>query len=149
MNDFGTATAPVQMEDLEKLDTRFQQLPDTPGMEIPDGAYSVIVEEVRLDRTRTTGNPRVNWVLRIQQPEPAGRVLFKHRVITENTLSFLKEDLLACGVKLQKLSELPSRLREMAGLTLDVVKRTKDGRYNVYFARPRAEEVALDDSLPF
>jgi hypothetical protein len=83
-------------------------------------------------------------------------MLWKRRVITEKTIAFVKEDLETCGLMLPQFSELPREMGSMAGKEVDLNKRTKDGRYEIYFARPKANaatagggEVPMDDEIPF
>jgi hypothetical protein len=102
------------------------------------------------------------------------RVVTKNRVITENTLGYLREDLEKCGLQVSRLSELPARLGELVDRPIGLEKRTKDGRANFYFrwganrasqnglsecaaSRPRAQAAPLeefnqaisDDDVPF
>jgi hypothetical protein len=120
--------------------------------DIPDGRYEALIEEARLTTTASTGKPMVVWTLRIQGPVAANRTLPKTRVITDNTVAWLKEDLRKCGLDLERLSELPRRIHETEGLTMPIDKRTKDGRMNVYFCWPERRQAAApagDDILPF
>ena len=45
-------------------------------------------------------------------------MLWKRRSITENTLTFVKEDLEACGLELERLSDLPTEVRSMIGIPM-------------------------------
>jgi hypothetical protein len=119
--------------------------------DMPDGTYEALIEEARLAETSSTGRPMVIWKLRIQGPQAANRVVTKNRVITENTLGYLKEDLDKCGVRVASLSELPARLGELADRPIGLEKRTKDGRANFYFRREskRPNENGRLDDIPF
>ncbi|MBI4873386.1 MAG: DUF669 domain-containing protein [Acidobacteria bacterium] len=118
--------------------------------DIPDGPYEAVIEEARVTETATTGRPMVVWKLRLQGPVAAHRSLPKVRVITDNTVAWLREDLRKCGLNLERLSELPQRIHEIEGLLLPIEKRTKDGRMNVYFRWPdRKPPPVADDGLPF
>lgn len=123
--------------------------PDEPAAEIPDGFYETIIEDVTLSRTPRSGNPMVSWRLHIQGPTHSGRRIHKKSIITERTLTFLKEDLGRCGIELERLSDLSARLAEMRGIEMRVMKRTREGWTNVYFLRKRQESEQLDDNLPF
>jgi hypothetical protein len=74
----------------------------------------------------------------------------KNRVITENTLTYLKEDLEKCGIQVSRLSELPARLAGLVDHPIGIDKRTKDGRANFYFrwGSNRTGQIGLDD-IPF
>jgi hypothetical protein len=67
--------------------------------------------------------------------EFAGRMIWKRRVITVNTLRFMKKDLLTCGLLLDRFSHLGRRLGELQGVGLEVSKVTKGDSSDVYFHR--------------
>jgi hypothetical protein len=124
--------------DLSRYDDDYRRAKqaDTPPpfRPIPDGKYQVIVETVELTKTRTTGNPMLKWRLRIAGPTMAERILWKNAVITERSIPFLTKELTLCGVNMQSLSELPSRLPDLVNLRLEVMKRGRtDGPDDVYF----------------
>jgi len=75
----------------------------------------------------------------------------KNRVITENTLQYLREDLDKCRLAVSRLSELPARLGELVGRPIGIEKRTKDGRANIYFRwqANRTNQGITDDDVPF
>ncbi len=118
--------------------------------DIPDGTYDAVIEDARVSETTSTGRPVVLWKLRIKGPQAVDRVVTKNRVITENTLAYLKEDLEKCGIRVSRLSELPARLAGLADHPIGVDKRTKGGRANFYFRweSNRAGQIGLDD-IPF
>ena len=101
--------------------------------DIPDGSYDAIIEGARVTGTSASARPVVIWKLRIQGPQAVNRVVTKNRVITENTLGYLREDLEKCGLQVASLSELPTRLGELVDRPVVLDKRTKDGRTNFYF----------------
>ena len=103
---------------------------------VPDGRYQVIVETVELTKTRTTGNPMLKWRLRIAGPTMADRILWKNGVITERTIPFITKELTLCGLTMQSLNELPSRLPDLVNLRLEVTKRSlAEGPDDVFFDR--------------
>ena len=114
----GTATT-----DLRQFDEAWPKPPvgrDDRYADIPDGQYEALIEEARLTTTASTGRPMVVWTLRIQGPVAANRTLPKTRVVTDNTVTWLKEDLRKCGLNLERLSELPQRIHEIEGQVLPV-----------------------------
>jgi uncharacterized protein DUF669 len=119
--------------------------------DIPDGTYDAVIEEARVSQTTSSGRPVVIWKLRIKGPQAVNRVVTKNRVITENTLAYLKEDLEKCRIQVSRLSELPARLEALVDHPIAVAKRTKDGRVNFYFRwdSNRAGEIGPDDDIPF
>ena len=118
--------------------------------DIPDGTYDTVIEEARVSETASTGRPMVIWRLKITGPQAVNRVVTKNRVITENTLVYLKEDLEKCGTQVSRLSELPARLVGLVDHPIRVEKRTKDGRTNFYFRweANRPGQIGPDD-VPF
>jgi|SRR5580704_9494338 hypothetical protein len=119
--------------------------------DIPDGPYDALIDEARVSET-SSGRQMVTWKLRIQGPA-GNRMVTQTRVITENTIAWLKEDLEKCRLKVSSASELPVRLGELAGRPISVEKRTKDGRVNFYFrwapnGPDRAGQNGLED-IPF
>ena len=119
--------------------------------EIPDGTYDAVIEDAHVTETVSTGRPMVTWKLRIQGPQGANRVLTKNRVITENTLQYLREDLEKCGLAVPRLSELPARIGELVDRPIGIDKRTKDRHANIYFRRQsaRSGQISLSDDVPF
>ena len=110
-----------------------------------------MIEDAQLTETVSTGRPMVIWRLRILGPQAVDRVVTKNRVITENTLQYLREELDKCRLAVSRLSELPTRLSELAGRPIGIEKRTKDGRSNIYFRRQasRTNQGITDDDVPF
>jgi hypothetical protein len=119
--------------------------------DIPDGTYNAVIEEARLTETVSTGRPMVTWKLRILGPQAVNRVVTKSRVVTENTLVYLKEELEKCGLQVSRLSELPDRLKELVNHPIDFQKSTKDGRVNFYFRweSNRNSKSVVSDDIPF
>ena len=121
--------------------------------DVPDGIYDAVIEDAQLTETASTGRPIVVWKLRIRGPQAADRVVTKNRVITENTLQYLREDLDKCRLAVARLSELPARLGELVGRPIGIEKRTKDGRSNIYFRWQQANRtdqgIITDDDVPF
>ena len=130
--------------------TRTSTSPDEIYSDIPDGTYDAVIENARVSETASTGRPVVIWKLRITGPQAVDRVVTKSRVITENTLTYLKEDLEKCRIQVSRLSELPARLPGLVGHSIGVEKRTKDGRANFYFRwdSNRTSQIGPDD-IPF
>ena len=118
--------------------------------DIPDGSYDAVIEGARVTETTSTARPMVIWKLRIRGPQAVNRVVTKNRVITENTLGYLREDLEKCGLQVSRLSELPDRLGELSDRPVGLDKRTKDGRANFYFrwGSNRTSQNGPDD-VPF
>ncbi len=103
---------------------------------VPDGNYKVVVERVELTRSRKTNNPLLKWTLQILGPQCEGRLLWRNNMLqTRENLQWLKNDLYVCDLILEKVSDLPANLHKLLDIELEVSKRTKGERENVYFNR--------------
>ncbi len=116
--------------------------------EVPDGRYHVNVENVELTEAKSSGQPMLKWTLRIIGPHSANRILWHRRVISTNTMPYVAQDLRICRLELGSLTELPQSLHKLFDVQLEVTKRTKDGRSNIYFEN-RLSVPEDDDDLPF
>lgn len=95
--------------------------------DIPDGDYVSVVEDVALTSS-STSTPTIVWTFRIRSGSYSNRLLRKVRPVTERTIAWVKEDFLKCGLKLNSFSDLPSRIEELRGCCVSVVKRaTREG----------------------
>ena len=134
---------PVDSADLAVYDDDYAAADVQPNQfdEVPDGKYQIKVEKVELVRTQN-GAPMLKWHLRVLGPQHRGRMMFRNNVMSSSeTIKFLKADLLACGLELGKLSDLPSRLGELLDVALEVTKKTRGEYANVYLNK----RIVLDD----
>lgn len=148
--------APTVEFDLSQYDDDFAsaEVEDRAFDCIPDGKYQVYIEKVELAKTKKTDVPMLKWTLRILAPQGAGRLLWRNNVIgSKENVKWLKADLQAAGLKLDKLSDLPMSLDKLIGVTLEVTKRTKGDNENIYINRritiSGADTSASDDIMPF
>ena len=84
--------ADIDTNDLRALDDNFASA-DTTSSEfspIPDGSYQVIVDKVKLSYSKNSGNPMLEWTLKILGPSCQGRLLWKYSAITEKKRGFSK-----------------------------------------------------------
>ncbi len=102
--------------------------------EVPDGRYRVQITDLELGLA-STGNPVLKYGLRVATGELTGRMIWKRRVITVNTIRFTKRELLTCGLTLDRFSHLGRRLSELQGIELEVSRVTKGDKSDVYFNR--------------
>ena len=141
--------------DLAQFDDDFAEAPveEREFEDIPDGKYQVNVEKVELTRAQSSGNPMLKWTLKILGPRFAGRLLWRNSVMaSKENLKWLKTDLHTCGLEIEKLSDLPTRLGDLLDVKLEVTKRTKGESENIYLNRRIVVEdlAPEDDSLaPF
>ena len=140
--------------DLTQFDDSYASAPAGDELfpaDVPDGEYRTLVEDVRLTES-SNGNPMLVWTLRILDAQFADRMLRKNRAITDRTIPWVKDDLTKCGLELRKLSELPAYLDKMLGHEITALKRTREGRSNIFFVRPTRVKPAQaheDEDVPF
>lgn len=121
--------------DLSKFDHSYGQRPRethafTP---IPDGRFRACITGLELGFAASSGNPLLKYGLRIDSGPFHNRALWKRTAITENTLRYVKRELLICGLTLQHLSQLPVRLHELLGTILEITKLTRGEHAEVFF----------------
>lgn len=134
------ASAPVESRDSEN---------------VPDGKYQVTVHKVELARSKTSDTPMLKWQLKIIAPAHIGRMIFRNNMMgSAENIKWLKQDLYACGLALDKLSELPNHLYELLDVALEVTVKTKGEYTNVFLnKRIQTDDTATPsenvDILPF
>lgn len=143
--DEGAVNDPFEMDDdldLEELDNAWDDVEAASTGNVPDGTYQAKVEQVKLDKTRTTGKPILKMTFTILNGKQKGRKLFKNSQLqTKDNLKYLKADMNTMGVKLAKVSDLKKEevLESMLDLVLEVkqtTRKTDSGEYtNVYINR--------------
>ena len=139
---------PVDLADLDEDYTQAEVQEDSFDA-VPDGKYQVAVAKVHIARSKTSGAPMLKWQLKILGPTHAGRYLFRNNMLRKESLAWLKTDLHRCGVALEKVSDLPSRLNDLLDIALEVTKKTKGDNENVYIGK-RIEVAAPSPELtPF
>lgn len=137
--------------DLSQFDSEYRRQTarqDSTPDSIPDGPYDVRVESVELTKSKTSGQPMLKWALRILGPAHQNRMLWKNRVINQNTIKWVKAELDICGLEAEPFSDLPKLLPALLGIELQVMKRTNNGYEDIYFNRLVKDQVD-DDDLPF
>jgi len=121
--------------DLSQFDAEYRRQlnnPDNQLGEVPDGRYHVLVENVELTNSRTSGLPMMKWKLRVVAPSHANRLLWKNSAITDKSMPFILQDLTACQLHLDRFSDLANRLTDLIDLHLEVQKYTgPNGRDNL------------------
>ena len=138
MNDF----------DLSQFDEDFASAPvENPGESVPDGKYQVVVHKVELARSKQSDTPMLKWQLKIIAPHSVGRMIFRNNMLgSAENVKWLKQDLYACGLGLEKLSDLPGRLTDLLDVALQVTVKSK-GEYSNVFINNRID-TDTEESLP-
>lgn len=140
MPESAIAHTPSDALDLRRFDAHYaaEAGPSTIFSEVPDGRFRVQITDLELTLA-STGNPVLKFGLRIMDGEHRKRMLWKRRVITENTIRYVKSELMTCGLRLERFSQLPLRLEELQGIELDITKVTKKDNCDIYFNRRAVE----------
>lgn len=120
-----------------------------PFEDVPSGRYQAYIDKVYLDRAKTSRRLLLKWELVIAAGPYQGRRLFRNNTMeTADNLRWLKTDLLAVGLELGNIADLPAKLPALIGLLLDINVAIKgDGdqaRTNVYINK----RVERDDAMP-
>lgn len=102
---------------------------------IPDGKFQVNIEKAEMARTKGGNQPMLKLTLKVLTPQYKNRLLWKHYVIKQDNLKWLKQDLATCGLTLDRLSVLPHNLERLIGIKLDVQKKTSGEFENIYLNR--------------
>ena len=101
---------------------------------LPDGRYQCMVAAVELTVSKSAGNPMLAWELTVLGPRYVGRKIWRNNMmITAENIRWLKHDLMRCGLKLEKLNDLKTRLTELLDLRLEVTLKTRKEIQNVFF----------------
>ncbi len=146
MDTTGTGTEtidPNEPVDLTHLDGTFGTAEATTnGAAPPDGKYQVNVDKAEIVRSKTNSQPMLKWTLKIIAPNHVGRLMWRYNMLaTPENMKWLKGDLQTCGLMLDKVSNLQSRLAELLDVKLEVTKRTRGEHENIYFNK----RLVLDD----
>jgi hypothetical protein len=56
-------------------------------------------------------------------------------LVSAENIKWLKNDLHACGLELEKLSDLPANLEKLLDVKLEITKRTRGDNESIYFNR--------------
>lgn len=122
--------------DLSQWDEEYENAPveEHDFENVPDGKYQVVVDRVELTASKTSDKPMLKWALKIIAPNHVGRLLWRNNMIASaDNIKWLKNDLLTCGMKLGKLSELPENIEKLLDVKIEVTVRTRGENQNIYF----------------
>jgi hypothetical protein len=145
------------LDRLEQLQDDWEEANVFDPMEpVPDGKYQVVLNRAEFMKSQA-GEDMLKWTFAVVSSGQKGRVISKFNMIRSDTITFLKTDLARAGVKIQKLTELPQALSELAGRYFEVQVKTRKDKYgidrtNVYINRefePTPEQTQEFDAPPF
>ena len=114
---------------------------------LPNGKYQARIDKVCLDKSKNTEELMLKWELVVISGKYQNRRLFRNNMIaSSDNLKWLKADLETIGITLEKVSDLPNRLKDFLDIVVQVsVRNRKDGEkefMNVYLNKK------LDIELP-
>jgi hypothetical protein len=119
------------------LDQAWDAAEEAEFKDVPPGVYDVIVDKVERKVAKTSGNPMLNWTLKITEGEMKGRNLFKNHVFLAKSFPYIKADFSLCKIVLSPplTQAIENAMSDLVGIMLKVqVKAQKGGDgVNVYF----------------
>ena len=142
-----------QFQELDnaELDAQYQsaEVPDEFAA-IPDGSYQAAIDKAELTRSKS-GKAMLKTTLKIVGPSNAGRLIWRYNLFeTADNIKFLKADLARCGMTLDHLGDLRTRVSELNGIIVAVKLQTKGDRQQCYIQSLVSNSVEQGaDSAPF
>ena len=113
---------------LAEFDEAWEEAPEGSVYDnLPDGKYQANIEEVRFENAKTSGRLQLAWVLEVLSPRDyLGRKIFHYRGLdNSDTVGWMKKEIFACGLKVDKISELPDMLPNLLDRVIEVTLKTK------------------------
>lgn len=111
---------------LKQFDNEFKAVEDQVEFdELEDGKYPAKIDGACLKESKK-GEPMVEFELLITSGKYKGRRDWKYHMLRAGNMKYLKWDLKTCGLNLDSITELPSRLREAIDkeVTLEIATKT-------------------------
>ena len=149
-------------DQLAVFDETWKEAPEGNTFEnLPDGKYQVSIQEVRFENAKTSGRLQLAWVFHVESGAHKGRKIFHYRGLEDETsIGFMKKEVFACGLKVEKASDLPDMLEELLFRIVEVTLKTKkrdngDEFQNVFINKLLQEPVdtngfqADEEDVPF
>jgi hypothetical protein len=143
---------------LEQFDAAWAEAPEEDSYEnLPDGKYQVSIQEVRFENAKNSGRLQLAWVFEVLNSGPnMGRKLFHYRGLDkEESVGWMKKEIYTCGLRVEKVSELPEMLDQLLDRVVEITLKTKkkDGQeYQNCFINKLLDEPnfdARDEDVPF
>jgi len=148
MNSNATSAPLSKFDELYSAATVGEGTPfNNVNSDIPDGEYEAVVEDIALTHGSTSTSTIV-WTFKIFGGSHSDRLLRKVRPISERTISWVKEDLTKCGLKLDVFSDLSNRIDELRGARVAVLKRG-DNDFGVHIQWPKKAQPHSGEEIPF
>lgn len=120
------------MDDLKsqlvQYDQAWKDAPESAEFDkLPDGKYQVTIEEVRFENAKTSGRLQLAWVFSVVTPSNhENRKIFHYRGLDkEESIGWMKREICACGLKAERLSDLPDLLPQLLDRVIEVTLKTK------------------------
>lgn len=146
---------------LEAFEDAWQEAPaDGGGWDnLPDGKYQVRIEGVRFENAKSSGRLQLAWVFNVESGSYEGRKIFHYRGLDrEESVGWMKKEIYACGLEVERVSDLPDMLPELLDRIVEVTLKTKRGSngedyqncfINKLLDEPDCGGSFTDDDFPF
>ncbi len=124
---------------LEQFDKQFEAAESTTSgqTDLPEGKYRMTVSDVEIF---TAKEKQTNWfkiILTVSDGDHKGTEISKlHSLDNPERFKFLKGDLATLGLHITKLSALPTEMKKVLGVQVNVQAKKK-GEYTNYFINGR------------
>jgi hypothetical protein len=118
--------------DLSNLDPLFARAPAYDGDDLPPGRYHVRVKDAVLEQVREN-EFSFKWELTVTAGPFVDWQFCKYIFITGKRLHVIKWDLLAVGLNLENLSDLPQHLPSLRSRELEVAIRNRLHTQDIHF----------------
>lgn len=144
----------------DAFDESFKAAPADSSVAVPDGRYTVEIQDMKIGTTKTTKNPKVEWHLRVLAGPYAGKVVTKRNIVTSaDNVRFLKSDLHRAGCGIESMKEV-GKVEQLVGAVIEVEVKYANGFTNVWIQRrlsdaeaaaalAAGEDTTAEDPLPF
>ena len=138
---------------LSQFDNQFEgaEVKTNSQVELPDGKYVMKVSNVEVFQAKSSGRPTFRVDLLVLDGDYKGTSVSKvYMLDAPDRFPFLKGDLLACGLLLTKISELPRQCEKIMGAVVDVQAKRNDKYINYYInGKARPSTPAKSGDVPF
>ncbi len=118
---------------------------ETDFEDLPDGTYQATVEEVRIERSKTSNRLQLAWVFNVLSPQKHnGRKIFHYRGLEdEKSVEWMKREVATCGLKgVQDITQLPDLLEKILYAKVEVrlkTKKTRKGEFQNCYINKRLD----------
>ncbi|WP_054948954.1 DUF669 domain-containing protein [Numidum massiliense] len=123
---------------LQQFDQQFASIDVDPSgnVRLPEGEYQVVVDSTLIDQTKKEGRPIWKITFKVISGDHQGRLIFHNNLLDDpDRLQYIKQDCYKLGLMIGKLSELPSKLKELLDVKVAVVLKNNGEFQNCYIQK--------------